>query len=201
MLKNAERLHDNRDFQKDMLLTVESSLEKMRRMMLQLREGATPPGRSHGVELAPIVQRLAQMAKSRGRSLSLQSVEDLATRGHEDRLERVLGHLVQNAMDATVESGTVWISVQRLSGQVMVEVGDTGVGMSEEFVRKQLFRPFASTKHNGMGIGSYESSQYIRELGGSMTVDSEPGRGTVIQVLLPSFELQRDSDLLPLSDA
>ncbi len=200
MLKNAERLHDNREFQQDMLLTVESSLEKMRRLMLQLREGATPPGGRRGVELAPIVRRLENMAKNQGRTLETLTVERLATRGHDERLERVLGHLVQNALDATPAAGRVWLKVTRYSGQVQVEVGDTGAGMSEEFVRSRLFRPFNTTKHNGMGIGTYESFQYIRELGGSIAVDSEPGRGSVITVLLPLFEAQHGSDLLRSSD-
>ena len=196
MLKNAERLHDNREFQQDMLLTVESSLEKMKRLMLQLREGATPPGGSRGVELGPIVRRLASTARQQGRTLDVQESEPLATRGHDDRLERVLGHLVQNAMDATPANGRVWLKVQRYSGQVKVEVGDTGAGMSEDFVQTKLFRPFNTTKHSGMGIGTYESFQYIRELGGSISVDSRLGEGTVLTVLLPLFEAQRGSDLL-----
>jgi putative PEP-CTERM system histidine kinase len=196
MLKNAERLHDNREFQQDMLLTVESSLEKMRRLMLQLREGATPPGGGRGVELSNIIRRLENMARSQGRTLEVEQAERLSTRGHDDRLERVLGHLVQNAIDAAPESGRVWVRTARHSGQVRVEIGDTGAGMSEDFVRTKLFRPFNTTKHNGMGIGTYESFQYIRELGGSMNVDSAPGRGTVISVLLPLFEAQRGSDLL-----
>jgi putative PEP-CTERM system histidine kinase len=196
MLKNAERLHDNREFQQDMLLTVESSLEKMRRLMLQLREGATPPGGGRGVELTPIVRRLETMAKAQGRTLEAEPFERLSTRGHDERLERVLGHLVQNALDATPAAGRVWLQVARYSGQVRVEVGDTGAGMPEEFVRSKLFRPFNTTKHNGMGIGTYESFQYIRELGGSIAVDSEVGRGTVVTVLLPLFEAQHGSDLL-----
>jgi putative PEP-CTERM system histidine kinase len=196
MLKNAERLRDNPEFQQDMLLTVESSLEKMKRLMLQLREGATPPGGSRGVEIGPIVRRLAKAAHQQGRTLEVQESEHLATRGHDDRLERVLGHLVQNAMDATPATGRVWLNVQRFSGQVKVEVGDTGTGMSEDFIQNKLFRPFNTTKHSGMGIGTYESFQYIRELGGSVSVDSRLGEGTVIAVLLPMFEAQRGSDLL-----
>lgn len=196
MLKNAERLHDNREFQQDMLLTVESSLEKMKRLMLQLREGATPPGGSRGVELEPIVRRLQDMARARGRTLEVDRIEKLATRGHEDRLERVLGHLVQNAFDATPEQGRVWVHVERLSGQVKVDVGDTGAGMTEEFVQKQLFRPFSSTKQSGMGIGSYESFQYIRELGGNLSVASRVGQGTVVTVQLPLFEAGQGPDVL-----
>ena len=198
MLKNAERLHDNREFQRDMLLTVESSLEKMRRLMLQLREGATPPGGSRGVELTPIIRRLEATVTAQGRKLEVDTPDRLSTRGHDDRLERVLGHLVQNALDATRPQGRVWIKVARHSGQVKVEVGDEGEGMTEEFVRTQLFRPFNTTKRSGMGIGSYESLQYVRELGGSLSVASHVGAGTVITVLLPLFEAQHQSDLMPL---
>jgi signal transduction histidine kinase len=80
------------------------------------------------------------------------------------------------------------MTVQRQSGQVLVEVGDSGVGMSDEFVRMRLFRPFSSTKSSGMGIGSHESLQYVRELGGQIDVDSRPGEGTVMKVLLPLFD-------------
>jgi putative PEP-CTERM system histidine kinase len=195
MLKNAQRLRDNPEFQEDMLLTVESSLEKMRRLMLQLREGATPPDGARGVEMAPMVSRLQQLCAAAGRQVDTLVDHTLATRGHEERLERVLGHLVQNALDATPPSGKVWLKVERYSGQVRVEVGDTGQGMSEDFVRDRLFKPFSSTKQSGMGIGTYESAQYIRELGGSLAVDSAPGQGTVISVLLPLFDVQRGSDL------
>lgn len=198
MLKNAERLHANPEFQQDMLLTVESSLEKMRRLMLQLREGAAPPGGAAGVELEPIVARLQAMAAARGRALEVTQLEPVATRGHDDRLERVLGHLVHNALDATPPEGRVWIGVSRFSGQVMIEVGDTGSGMTEEFIQTRLFKPFSSTKGSGMGVGTYESQQYVRELGGSIAVESEPGAGTVVTVRLPLFDRVRGSDLMPL---
>ncbi len=199
MLKNAERLHDNREFQKDMLLTVESSLEKMRRLLLQLREGTPPAGGVHGVELEPIIQRIAQAVAAQGRGLEIDIREKLSTRGHDDRLERVLGHLVQNALDATPAQGRVWVTVSRLGGQVKVEIGDTGSGMSEEFVRTRLFRPFSTTKQSGMGIGSFESAHYVRELGGSIDVASDPGSGTVMSVLLPLFESGASHDLQALT--
>jgi CheY-like chemotaxis protein len=65
---------------------------------------------------------------------------------------------------------------RRYSGQVRVEVGDTGHGMSETS-SEPLFKPFSSTKHSGMGIGSYESFQYIRELGGSHRRGQRTGAG------------------------
>lgn len=188
MLRNAERHHDNPEFQKDMLLTVESSLDKMRRLMLQLREGASPPGVTHGVEIAPILRRLARGAESRGRRVEIDVADGLATRGSDERLERVFGHLIDNALDATNQDGRVAVRVQRVSGQIRIDVEDDGTGMSEDFVRSRLFRPFNSTKSSGMGIGSYESFQYVRELGGSVDVDSRLGEGTRIRLTLPVFD-------------
>ncbi|MES2715311.1 MAG: XrtA/PEP-CTERM system histidine kinase PrsK [Pseudomonadota bacterium] len=195
MMKNAERHRDNPEFQQDMLLTVESSLDKMRQMMLQLREGEKPAGVASGVELAPILHRIEGAARQRGRQLTVQLDDRVATRGHEQRLERVIGHVVQNALDATPNSGRVWVRLAQAAGRVLVEVGDTGAGMSPEFIQHRLFRPFNSTKTSGMGIGSYESFQYIKELGGSIDVKSELGQGTVVTLLMPLFDLRTGTDL------
>lgn len=195
MLKNARRLHDNPEFRQDMLETVENSLDKMRQLMLQLREGAAPPGGALGVELLPIAQRIAASAVQRGRTLELAQLDRVATRGHEERIERVIGHLVHNALDATPPDGRVWLELRRVAGQARVVVGDTGAGMTREFIQTRLFKPFASTKDAGMGIGSYESAQYVRELGGQILVDSTPGQGTLVTVVLPLFESHQDSDL------
>jgi putative PEP-CTERM system histidine kinase len=195
MMKNAERHRDNPEFQQDMLITVESSLDKMRQMMLQLREGERPAGVTSGVELAPILQRIAASAQQRGRQVGIEIADRIATRGHEQRLERVIGHVVQNALDATPASGSVRVSLQQSAGRAMVVVNDTGVGMSPDFIQNRLFRPFNSTKSSGMGIGSYESFQYVRELGGSIDVKSELGQGSVVTLLLPLFDLRTGSDL------
>jgi signal transduction histidine kinase len=166
--------------------------------MLQLREGATPPGTAVGVDLDAIVRRIAAVAADRGNLLELDVIEPVVTRGHAERIERIVGHMVQNAFDATDATGRVWLRLDRSRGQAMIEVGDTGHGMSAEFVRERLFKPFQTTKQAGMGIGAYESFQYVQELGGKITVDSEVNRGTIVTVLLPLFELQRHSDLQPL---
>lgn len=195
MMKNAKRLHDNPEFQQDMLATVENSLEKMRQLMLQLREGERPPGGVSGVDLLPIAHRLEKVALGRGRDLELQLSDRIVTRGHDERVERVLGHVVQNALDATAPTDRVWLKLERRSGQARIEIGDTGHGMSQEFIRERLFKPFQTTKASGMGIGAYESFQYLRELGGSISVDSEVNRGTVVTILLPLFETSQKSDL------
>jgi putative PEP-CTERM system histidine kinase len=189
MMQNARRLRDNPEFQEDMLTTVENSLDKMRRLMLQLRSGETPMQPAAGVPLPTLVQRIGAAAAARGRSVAIEITDPVVTRGHEERVERVLGHMVDNALDATAENaGSVSLAIAREGSHAKVTIADTGVGMAPEFVRSGLFQPFNSTKPSGMGIGAYESRQYIQEIGGSLAVDSEPGRGTVITVRLPLLE-------------
>ena len=195
MLKNAERHRDNPEFQQDMLMTVDHAVERMRQLMMQLREGAAPPGGICGVNLADVIQRLQKDKMNQGRSIEIHIQDRLIARGHEERLERVIGHLVQNALDASAPSGRVWINVDRKNDKAAIEISDTGHGMTQEFIRDRLFKPFQSTKDAGMGIGAYESAQYIRELGGDMQVDSEQDKGTRITVTLPLFVIRTDSDL------
>ncbi|MFI5445899.1 XrtA/PEP-CTERM system histidine kinase PrsK [Polaromonas sp. UC242_47] len=201
MLKNASRLGSNPEFQQDMLMTVENSLERMRQLMLQLREGAAPAGRSFGVSLGAIIRRIETVAAGRGRTLEVRLLESVDARGHEERLERIIGHVVQNAFDATDAGGNVWVSLDRSSGRARVVVGDTGQGMSQDFIRDRLFKPFQTTKNAGMGIGAYESFLYVQELGGQIVVDSELGQGTRVEISLPLFETQNESDLHSLEVA
>ena len=110
---------------------------------------------------------------------------------HRDRLERVIGHLIQNAVEATGPSGMIRVRARRDGPQALIEVEDNGKGMSEDFMRSQLFRPFVSTKAHGMGIGTFESREYVRELGGSLDVRSREGAGTVFTIRLPLMDGDR----------
>jgi signal transduction histidine kinase len=147
------------------------------------------------VDLVKLLQDQVASARLRGRSVELEVVDRVSTRGHEERVARVLGHVVQNALDATPAEGRVWITLRQSAGRAMVQVGDTGAGMTPEFIQTQLFKPFSTTKQSGMGIGSYESFHYIKELGGQIDVDSVLGQGTVMTILLPFFDTRKQSDL------
>jgi len=156
--------------------------------MMQLREGTTPVDAPHGVDLAAVIGRIQRAKASQQPVPEVRLEEKVAAKGHEDRLERVIGHLVQNAIDATGKDGRVWIRLAKQDGLALVEVGDTGHGMTPEFVRERLFKPFQTTKAAGMGIGAYESFQYVQELGGRVQVDSTPNVGTHVRLFLPRFE-------------
>jgi putative PEP-CTERM system histidine kinase len=197
MLKNAERHRENREFQKDMLMTVEHSVERMRKLMMQLREGATPLDGPRGIDLADVIRRIQTAKSGQDRDVEVAIEEKLIARGHEERIERVIGHLVQNALDATDQGGRVWVRLARQGTHALVEVGDSGHGMSPEFVRERLFKPFQTTKPTGMGIGAYESFQYVHELGGKLSVDSAVDVGTQVNLLLPLFDSGQAANELP----
>lgn len=195
MVKNAERHADNPEFQRDMLETASHAVDRMKQLMLQLREGATPADGGCGVDLEAVAQRIRKAKAQIGPPVELRVLAGVTARGHEDRIERVIGHLVQNALDATPAEGRVWIEIGRAGGMATVEVGDTGRGMSAEFVRDRLFKPFQTTKQAGMGIGAFESRQYVHELGGDIRVESKENVGTRFFVKLPLIEVSRSSDL------
>jgi putative PEP-CTERM system histidine kinase len=183
LLKNAERHRDNPDFQRDMLGTIQHVVGRMNQLMAQLRAGGTPIESRQSVDLSTVVRR-ALVARAADR-VELDLDLGVSVLGHPERLERVVGHLVQNAFDAVGDNPRVRVRVYREGSEGVVEVGDNGVGMTPEFVRERLFRPFQTTKKMGMGIGAYESQQYISALGGRITVDSAVGTGTTVRVRLP----------------
>jgi hypothetical protein len=185
LLKNAERHKDNPEFQKDMFMTIAHAVDRMKQLLLQLRAGTTPVDRPRPVMLAGVIQRVCRAKLQAAPNLEITIADDLEVLGHAERLERVIGHLVQNALDASPNNGHVWIRLLRENGNATIEVGDNGCGMSQDFIRKHLFRPFDSTKNAGMGVGAYESAQYVSELGGRLTVDSKEGQGTVMRIILP----------------
>jgi putative PEP-CTERM system histidine kinase len=182
-----------------MLMTVEHSVERMRQLMMQLREGATPVDSPRGIDLGDVIRRIRTAKSGQGRDLDIDLTDKVIARGHEDRIERVIGHIVQNALDATDNGGRVWVRLARQGTHAMIEVGDTGHGMTPEFLRERLFKPFQTTKPAGMGIGAYESFQYVHELGGKVSVDSAVNVGTQVSLLLPLFDTGAgmDSGLLP----
>jgi putative PEP-CTERM system histidine kinase len=187
MLRNFERHRDNPEFQRDMLTTVEHVVGRMNGLMLQLRAGATPGEKRRLVDLEGVVRRVCAAKAGTGAPIAVETVP-VSALGHEDRLEHVIGHLVQNALDATAERGEVRVQIRREGALAMVEVCDSGHGMAPEFVRERLFKPFETTKPSGMGIGVYESAQYVKSIGGDIRVDSGPGTGTSVRVMLPSAD-------------
>jgi signal transduction histidine kinase len=101
----------------------------------------------------------------------------------------VIGHILQNAIEATGDKGSpIKVRAYSENKYAVIEIVDGGVGMSEEFVRERLFRPFQTTKQQGMGIGMNESFQYVSGIGGRITVESIENSGTCFRVFLRNAE-------------
>jgi putative PEP-CTERM system histidine kinase len=195
MLRNADRHRDNPEFQADMLDTVANAQQRMQSMLLQLRAGTQPIEAAHPIDLDACLKRVVTERSwpEPGPQLDLRTHEDRRTDpsagpkilGHPERLERVVGHLIQNGIDASPSTASVRIIRRMDLNQVVIEVMDQGCGMTEQFIEQELFRPFRSTKAHGMGIGAFESREYIREIGGDLSVRSLPDRGTSFEIRLP----------------
>ncbi len=186
MLKNAERHRDNPEFQQDMLETVAHVESRMRGLMTQLQEKRSidPP---RVVDLLALLRAVRDHKRGLrpGIDLRLGDVVSCEVTAHPERLERIIGHVVQNALDATGEDGKVSMTLQVPNAQrARVVVEDNGCGMSPEFILERLSRPFQTTKASGMGIGVFETRQYLEEIGGTLRYDSEVGVGTRVTIEL-----------------
>ncbi len=185
LLANAEKHKHKPAFQEDMLATIESSVARMNRMLLKLSDDAESSDKS-SVDLGDILTEVMQSKSAYSLKPELHiEATGLRVKAEREKLVRVLGHLVQNAIEATPYTGKVSVTLARADDWALLTVEDTGSGMDAAFIRERLFRPFASTKGTGMGIGAYECKEYVQGLNGNIQVTSHPGRGTLFSVRLP----------------
>jgi putative PEP-CTERM system histidine kinase len=190
MMRNAEKHRDNPEFQRDMIDTVNFSVQKMKLLLQKLSRSESPE------HVAPLpMARLLKQAVALKAAYEPQPVLQIDDAGlkvvaDSERLERVIGHLIQNAIEATPRDGKVEVHLGQRDRAVLVRISDSGEGMSEEFIRERLFKPFESTKSAGMGIGVFESREYIQELGGQLEVSSAPSAGTTFNILLPLYKAE-----------
>ena len=188
---NAARHKHNPAFIDDAVGTIENAVSKMNRLMAQLKS-ADITGARRRINLLAELQDVV-LAKSNSQPVPVLNAQasDAYVLAEPDRLSAVLGHVVQNAQDATPPDGRIELLLRVSGDQAIVEIRDTGSGMDAEFIKTRLFRPFDSTKGlTGMGIGAYECREVISALGGQVKVESVPGRGTVFRILLPLDEQQ-----------
>jgi putative PEP-CTERM system histidine kinase len=108
--------------------------------------------------------------------------------GNRAMLCRVIENLISNAVEAMPEGGRLSVDTrdEGVNGDrsVAITVADTGVGIPEEFLRNRMFRPFATTKDKGLGLGLYQSRAIVQAHGGKLTANSRPGEGSRLEVLL-----------------
>lgn len=187
LVSNATRHRDNPAFMDDAINTVANAAEKMNKLLSQLRKGRMEAGDAKRVGVHAVVQEAVRhRAIQIPVPVALLEGKDALVLADPERLTAVLEHLIQNAQEATPAEGSVTVRVSTDGPIADIEIVDTGCGMDAHFLHEQLFKPFHTTKGNaGMGIGVYESREFVQAIGGRLDVVSTPGRGTTFSLKLP----------------
>ena len=186
--RNAERHADNPDFRADMIATLKGSVGKMNDLLARLSPHAN--ARVQRTDAQPLLPILASAIAAKRREHEVRLLGDSKRWALVDpaALEQAVGHLLQNAVEASPANEPVTVRVSDSGEAVAIAITDKGCGMDADFVRNRLFQPFASTKAGGFGIGAFEARSLIVAMGGRLGVDSRSGKGTTFTILLPAAE-------------
>ncbi len=184
---NAEQYRADPEFLDDVFETICNSVERMKRLMTQMRSGVRGEERER-IALAALLRAVVADKSHEKPVPRLECIDgDCEVEADGEQLRAVFGHLIQNAQEATPDDGAITIRLSTHAGMVRIDIEDNGCGMDENFVSKRLFKPFDTTKGlTNMGIGAYESREYVRRLGGDIYVRSAPGRGSCFSISLPA---------------
>ena len=189
LCRNSERHGDNPAFRADMQITVRNAADKLNGLIAKLsRYGTNPLERLEEVDPAEVIHAIAErQGQVRQIAVSVPPT-NLRVIGNRESLEQVLVHLVQNAIDASADGAPITLAVRSEGLHAAIEVSDSGTGMSPDFVRNRLFKPFVSTKPGGFGIGAFEARELVRAMQGRLDVESREGLGSRFVIRLPLAE-------------
>ena len=182
---NAHEHAANPKFQASMVKTLANATDKMTTLLSRLSAGPTtgePTFRS--VNALNVLRRLMDKSR-RESSILISSQTECAIWADEDCLVEALGHLLSNAIEASPATAEVELSVAIVDGMVVLAIADHGCGMSPNFIRYELYKPFASTKPAGFGIGAAQARAMIIAMGGELQVQSTEGVGTRFSAIFP----------------
>ena len=184
--RNAERHAGNPEFRADMVATLQGSVGKMNDLLARLAPQAG--SRALKAEAQPVkpILEAAIEASNRGRDVRLRGNQGLWAVADAAALEQAVTHLIHNALDASGPDQPVMIDALADNSEVAITIADQGKGMSPDFIRDQLFQPFASTKQSGFGVGAFEARALVAAMGGSLSVQSRPGKGSKFTIRLPA---------------
>lgn len=190
VVKNAAKHKDNPAFVEDAINTIDNSVKRMSRLLDQLRQGSEEQDNIR-IHVQQLLMEAVRKCYGREPRPSLRMVErPLYVETSSEQLSMIIGHVIRNAQDATPTSGFIDVTLSEHNGSACIEVEDNGVGMSQEFIRERLFKPFDTTKSSkGMGIGAYQTREFIRQAGGNVEILSQENVGTKFTIYLPLCEL------------
>ena len=187
MLQNLPVHFDDPAFREDALRGISSTATRINRIISRLSALRSK------LELRPVESDLNQLVTETLEGLNgmpeievekaLQPVPKILA--DREQFQNVVTNLLFNARDAAGKGGRVRVETSRAGNRVLLAVTDNGCGMSPLFLARSLFRPFQTTKKQGLGIGMFESKMIVEAHGGNIQVESEPGKGTTFRVSLP----------------
>jgi putative PEP-CTERM system histidine kinase len=185
LARNAERHADKPEFRADMTQTLKISAGRLSDLLIRLspreRGPAAEPGRTL---IEPVLNEVAAEMRPR-RALFTGCQAGLSAWAEAGAVRQIVQHLVANAIDASPPGAPVQVVAVAEQGRVRIDVIDQGCGMTREFIRDELFKPFVSTKDSGFGLGAFEALQLAQAMGGAIEVASEPGKGSNFTLWLP----------------
>lgn len=183
--RNAERHAENPEFRADMIATLQNSVGKMNTLIARLTRYARA-GSSHPEIVDPetLIRTLIADKKSE-QNISFLGGEHMSILADPQQLEQIITHLVQNAQDASSAGQPIYIKLSRHGMNGRIDIVDNGCGMSPEFIRTKLFKPFISSKTDGFGIGAFEARSLVEGMGGRIHVESREGEGSRFSIYLP----------------
>lgn len=148
-------------------------------------------------DIGSIIEEVAELiqfeAEKNGIDVRLSIAKDLprllVDRRH---IKQALLNLIQNAMAAMPEGGTLGLSAEYSNDEVRISVSDTGTGISEELLTK-IFEPYFTTKKNGTGLGLTITFKIIKEHSGDISLESKEGKGSTFTIHLPVPQKEKKS--------
>jgi len=187
LVKNAPRHREKPEFIDDMIKTTDHAVRKMASLVDHIRKPADETLETEVLELSRVIEAVAeQYAKGQPAPRVIPHPDNIYINADPEQLYSILGHLIQNAQDATSAKGEITLTLKTARDNVVLFIQDTGAGMTEDFIETRLFKPFESTKGlTGMGIGAYQAREYVRNVGGNIDVTSEPEVGSCFTIRFP----------------
>jgi putative PEP-CTERM system histidine kinase len=187
MLKNLPVHFDDPQFRQDTLRGIAKTVTHVNRLIERVGQ------LRGGLQVKPAVADLNDLVL-----MALAGMEDVADISlvknlhplpkillDQEQMAKVLTNLLFNAREAISATGEIHIETSQNNGWAVLAVSDNGCGMSPEFLNSSLFRPFQTTKKNGLGIGLFQSKMIVEAHQGRIQVESRPHQGTTFRVILP----------------
>lgn len=202
IVTNADKHKRNPEFIDDAIDTLSNAVAKMNRLLEQLRKGKVSGSAKALVDLNDLAAAAVKQQSNNQPAITLESAsQPLKAVLDGEKMVSVLGHLLQNAQDATENTGWIRLRLTQDQHEAVISIADNGCGMDQAFIRDRLFKPFDTTKGNaGMGIGVFDSKAFVEGLNGSMNVTSVPGEGTEFILRLPLHLDQQEAGTKNMED-